>query len=129
MNETNLHTATVGCFPPPAWNCDAKALFPENDEEPFTEADPTALPLAMDGIASRGHFGNSLMHDTDEETAKSPLASNVRPGSSLRLSLWGLRAAKVVGQPSPLPQSDELIFRRSNALVRRYTQWHTVQPQ
>lgn len=141
MNETTLYPATVRSAPPLGWSCDTNTLFTDENAAPFADNESVHFSIeelleqhareqknqasvqpSTDGISSRTHFGNSSTQNNSQEMDISPLATTVRPGTSLRLSPWGMRAAQIVGQPCPIQQGEELTYRRSNALVRRYTQ-------
>ncbi|MEO5340266.1 MAG: hypothetical protein H7837_07100 [Magnetococcus sp. MYC-9] len=80
-------------------------------------------------MASRALLDNGLLDRNPGECASNLMTANVRPGSSLRLSLWGRSAARKLGQESSLPVGEGLTGPRSNALIRRYTQWYTVHPR
>lgn len=149
MNETTLvYPVPARSIPTLGWSCDTDTLFTNTDETPLAEQaqadfsiealleqhareqeDLASSSSSTDGISSRALFGNRSAQNSHKEMNISPMVENVRPGTSLRLSSWGMQAAQKVGLPCPIPQGEELRYPRSNALVRRYTQWHTIQPQ
>ena len=147
MNETYLQHETASSAPPPGWATVTGAYQADRNEEAVaTEArdhrhleeileqhaqakgNPVSVPSATDGIASQDHFSNGSVDKNHKETENAPLMDNVRPGSSLRLSRWGISAAKKLGQTPPRLREETLAYPRSNALVRRYAQWHVVHP-
>ncbi|MEO5362372.1 MAG: hypothetical protein H7838_01920 [Magnetococcus sp. DMHC-8] len=148
MNETNLHHETISSAPPPGWLYDTSMLLSgSNGQTPADEGrarfhldglleqhagekgNLISVALLTEGIAPRGAFGNGVAEDIDGETDPFLHRDTVRPGTSLRLSLWGRMAARKTGQEAPTQLAGEFAYRRSNALLRRYTQWHPVQPQ
>ena len=144
MNEIGSYHEPTRQSPPPGWICDISSSFPEEDEAICTATEQARPRLEemleehagenglrnfiahMDGITSRDVFGNGSVHTID---AVLPVADNVRPGSSLRLSQWGMQAARTVGMETPSQLEGTFAYRRSNALARKYTQWHTTQTQ
>ncbi|MEO5349723.1 MAG: hypothetical protein H7836_08765 [Magnetococcus sp. YQC-3] len=144
MNEIRSYHEPTRQSPPPGWICDISSSFSEEEGVICTNAEQVRPrleemleqhagennlhnpPAHMDGITSRDVFGNGSVQEMDEVL---PVVDNVRPGSSLRLSQWGMRAARIVGAERPSHPGGEFAYRRSNALARKYTQWHTTQPQ
>ncbi len=147
MNETNLYHETLHPLQLPGWICDLRAFLSDSVEEIFAEEEQehlrfgeileqhawekgnlTCSPPTLDGISSLDLFGNGSVEEATTEGGTFPIAEGSSFDFAQWLALWDMSDDKQSGQDHAIQLGEAFPYRRSNALIRRYTQWHTVHP-